>query len=84
MIIYYADDFALDFAILIKDKNTDDAMKKLKKAMADFVTQAIELELSINGPILIFGKQKTKETIEIDNPTVKIAENYTIQHYNED
>jgi hypothetical protein len=41
--------------------------------------QATELELSINGSkcaILIFGKQKTKETIEIDNATAKIAENY--------
>jgi hypothetical protein len=37
------------------------------------------LELSINGSkcnILIFGKPKTKVTIEIDNTTVKIAENY--------
>jgi hypothetical protein len=75
MIIQYAD----DFAILTKGKNTDDAMKKLKKAVADFVAQATELELSINGSkcaILIFGKQKTKETIEIDNATVKIAEKY--------
>jgi hypothetical protein len=45
-------------------------MKKLKKAMADFVAQATELELSINGSkcaIIIFGKQKTTETIEIEN-----------------
>jgi hypothetical protein len=44
-----------------------------------YVAQATELELSINGSkcaILLFGKQKTKETIEIDNATVKIAENY--------
>jgi superoxide dismutase len=73
MIIQYAD----DFAILTKGKNTDDGMRKLKKAVADFVAQATELELSINGSkyaILIFGKQKTIETIEIDNATVKIAE----------
>jgi hypothetical protein len=43
-------------------------MKKLKKAVANFVAQATELDLSI--------KQKTKETIEIDNATVEIAENY--------
>jgi chorismate mutase len=72
LIIQYADDF-------VKGKNTDDAMKKLKKAVTDFVAQATEFELSINGSkcaILIFGNQKTKETIEIDNATVKIAENY--------
>jgi hypothetical protein len=41
--------------------------------------EATELELSINGSkcaILIFGKQKTEEKTEIDNATVKIAENY--------
>jgi hypothetical protein len=42
--------------------------------VANFVAQATELELSINGSK--FSKQKTKETIEIDNATVKIAENY--------
>jgi predicted phage tail protein len=55
--------------IIQKGKNTDDAMKKLKKAVADFVAQVTELELSINGSkcaILIFGKQKTKETIVIE------------------
>jgi hypothetical protein len=64
MIIQYADDFAIRL-----QKNTE-AMKKLKKAMVDFVAQATELELSINGSkcaILIFYKQKTKETIEIKN-----------------
>jgi hypothetical protein len=45
MIIQYAD----DFAILTKVKNTDEAMKKLKKAAVNFVVQATELELSING-----------------------------------
>jgi hypothetical protein len=62
-----------------KDKKTDDAMKKLKKAVADFVAQATELELSINGPkcaVLVISKKKTKEIIEIENATVKIAENY--------
>jgi chorismate mutase len=47
--------------------------------VADFEAQATELELSINGSkcaILIFGKQKTKETIELDDVTVKISENY--------
>jgi hypothetical protein len=45
-------------------KNKDDAMKKLKKTEADFVAQATELELSINGSkcaILIFGKKKLKK-----------------------
>jgi predicted ATPase len=54
-------------------------MKKLKKAVADSVAQATKLELSINGSkcaILIFGKEKTKQTVEIDNATVKIAEKY--------
>jgi hypothetical protein len=40
------------------------------------VAQATELELSINGykcAILLFGKQKTKEPIEIGNATVKIV-----------
>jgi hypothetical protein len=66
MIIQYAD----DFVILTKGKNTDEAMKKLKKVVADVVAQATELELSINGSkcaILIVGKQKTKETIEIES-----------------
>jgi predicted phage tail protein len=61
MIIQYADDFAIR-----TQKNTD----AMKKAMVDLVAQATELELSINGSkyaILIFGKQKTKETIEIEN-----------------
>jgi uncharacterized lipoprotein YehR (DUF1307 family) len=59
---------------LTKGKNTDEAMKKLKKTVANFVAQATELEISINGSK--FSKQKTKETIEIDNATVEIAENY--------
>jgi hypothetical protein len=40
-------------------QNTDEAMKKLKKAVVDFVAQTTELELSINGSkctILISGK----------------------------
>jgi hypothetical protein len=31
------------FTILTKGKNTDDAMKKMEKAVADFVAQATEL-----------------------------------------
>jgi hypothetical protein len=45
---------------------TDEAMKNLKKGVADFVVQATEQKLS-KYAILIFSKQKTKETIEIDN-----------------
>jgi hypothetical protein len=74
MIIQYSD----DFAILTKSKNIDDAMKKLKKAVADFVAQATEIELSIHGSkcaILIFGKQKTKEK----SPTTTES-----HHYSED
>jgi hypothetical protein len=51
----------------------------MKKAVVDFVAQATELKLSINVSncaILIFGKQKTEETIEIDNAKVIIANNY--------
>jgi hypothetical protein len=57
---------------MTKGKNTDEAMRKLKKA-ADFDAQATELELSINGSkcaILKCGKQKTKETIAINITTM--------------